>query len=62
MGPVDCGKKVFIPLQPGLSGPGPEYPGNPDIPGKIPEIPLPLSPASRFARNLILDRFGRLYM
>jgi hypothetical protein len=36
--------------------------GKPGHSGKIPETPLPLSPASRFAKNLILDRFGRLYM
>jgi hypothetical protein len=29
---------------------------------QTPEIPLPLNPASRFSKNLILDRFGRLYM
>jgi hypothetical protein len=62
MGPFDRGKRYL-------------YLYNPDSPGqvrniretqtfrkKIPETPLPLSPVSRFARNLILDRFGRLYM
>jgi hypothetical protein len=29
----------------------------PGLSGKTPEIPLPLSPACRFSRNLILDRF-----
>jgi hypothetical protein len=42
-------------VRPGISG-------KPGLSGKTPEIPLPLSPASRFSRNLILDRFGRLYM
>jgi hypothetical protein len=36
--------------------------GKPGHFGKNPETPLPLRPASRFSRNLILDRFGRLYM
>jgi hypothetical protein len=36
--------------------------GKPELSGKTPEIPLPLNPSSRFSRNLILDRFGRLYM
>jgi hypothetical protein len=26
--------KVYIPLQPGVSGPGPEYPENPDFPDR----------------------------
>jgi hypothetical protein len=36
--------------------------GKPELSRKTPEIPLPLNPASRFSRNFILDRFGRLYM
>jgi hypothetical protein len=36
--------------------------GKSGLSGQTPEIPLPLNPASRFSRNLILDRFGRLYM
>jgi hypothetical protein len=42
-------------VRPGISG-------KPGLSGKNPEILLPLNPASRFSRNLILDRFGRLYM
>jgi hypothetical protein len=52
--------KVFIPLQPGVSGPGPEYPGNPEFPGPTSEIPLPLRPASRFSRNLILVEIWKI--
>jgi hypothetical protein len=36
--------------------------GKPGLFGKNPETPLPLSPASRFLRNLILDRFGSVYV
>jgi hypothetical protein len=36
--------------------------GKPGLSGQTPEIPLPLNPASRFSRNLIVERFGGLYM
>jgi hypothetical protein len=39
-----------------------EVSGKPGISGKISVVFAPLSPAIRFARNLILDRFGRLYV
>jgi hypothetical protein len=35
-----------------------EFPKNLESLGNYPEFPLPLSPVSRFARNLIWDRFG----
>jgi hypothetical protein len=43
MKPVDCGKRVFIPLYPRISGPGPDYLGNPDIPGKTEDSAPPES-------------------
>jgi hypothetical protein len=36
--------------------------GKPGLSEQTPKIPLPLNPASGFSRNLILDRFERLYM
>jgi hypothetical protein len=46
-------KGFFIPLQPGVSGLGPECPGNLEFPAPSPDTPLPLNPASRFSRNLV---------
>jgi hypothetical protein len=63
------GEKRFSPrsnfiyfLKPGVSRLGPDYPGNPECPFSTPDTPLPLNPASRFSRNLILSGFGRLLM
>jgi hypothetical protein len=54
--------KPYILLKPGVSGSGPDYPGNPECPASTPDTPLPLNPVSRFSRNLILNGFGRLLM
>jgi hypothetical protein len=54
--------KPFILLKPGVSGLGPESPENPECSAPTPDTPLPLKPASRFSRNLILNGFGRLLM
>jgi hypothetical protein len=43
--------KAFILLQPGVSGPSPEYPGNPECPAPTPDTPLPLNPASRIFKE-----------
>jgi hypothetical protein len=56
------GQNPYIPLKPGVSGSGPDYPGNPECPTSTPDTPLPLNTASRFSRNLILNGFGRLLM
>jgi hypothetical protein len=50
-------KGYLYPQRSGMSGLSPELPGNPESPGNNPEFPFPLSPASRFVRNLIWDRF-----
>jgi hypothetical protein len=54
--------KPYILLKPRVSGLGPDYPGNPECPASTPDTPLPLNPASRFSRNLILNGFGMLLM
>jgi hypothetical protein len=51
--PFSPRSKVFIPLQPEVSGLGPECRGNPECPAPTPDTPLPLNPASRFSRNLV---------
>jgi hypothetical protein len=54
--------KAFYTFKTGVSGSGPEYSGNPECLAPTPDTPLPLKPASRFSRNLILNGFGRLLM
>jgi hypothetical protein len=58
--PFSPRSKVFIPLQPGVSGLGLECPGNPECPAPTPDTPLPLNPASIFSRNLVFVKIWKV--
>jgi hypothetical protein len=47
------GQSPYIPLKPGVSGSGPDYPGNPECPALTPDTPLPRTQRADFSRNLI---------